>query len=103
MGTELDREGRYMSNHYPGENGIFKLTNPAAIDDGFYSPFQVNVLKSPDGGTQDDPKSTVRERMHGGIYASKNDAKGIEENGSEIDVVARRRYRRFGEIEPVDV
>jgi hypothetical protein len=47
------------------------------------------MLKSPDGGTQDDSKGTIRERMHGGIYASKNDAKGIEDDGREIDVVAR--------------
>ena len=103
MGTELDREGRYMSNHHPRENVILKLTNPAATDDGFHDPFHVNVLKSPYSGTQDYPKGTVRKRMHGSIYTSKNDAKGIEENGSERDVVARRRYRTFGEIEPVDV
>ena len=90
MGTELDREGRYTSNHHPRENEIFKLTNPAPIDDDFHNPLQVNVLKSPDGGTQDDPKCTIRERMHGSIYTSENDAKGIEENANEIDVVARR-------------
>jgi len=76
--------------YHPGEDKIFKLTNPAAIDDGFHNPSQIEMLKSPDGGTQDDPKGTVREGMHGSIYPSKNDAKGVEENGSEIDVVTRR-------------
>jgi hypothetical protein len=90
MGTGLDWEGRYTSNHHPRESETFKLTNPAAIGDDFHNPLQVKVLKSPDGGTQDDAKGTVRERMHGSIYASKNDAKGIEEKGSEINTVARR-------------
>ena len=40
--------------------------------------------------------------MHGSIYASKNDAEGIADNGREIDIVARRRYRRFEEVVPMD-
>lgn len=75
--------------YHPEEDEIFKLTNPAAIDDDFHNLSQVEVLKSPDGGTQDDSKDTVRERMHGSIYPSKNDAKGVEENSSEIDVIVR--------------
>ena len=65
-----------------------RLTYPTAIYDGLSDPFQVNMLKSPDGGTYDDPKDAVRERVHGDIYTSENDAKGIEDNRCKIAVVA---------------
>ena len=73
-GTGLDRDGRYTSGHHIRENSILRLTYPTAIDNGRVDPSQVKVLESPDGGTQDDPKGAVRERMHGSIYAAKHDA-----------------------------
>ena len=88
-GTGLNHDGRYTSGYHLKENANLLLTYPTAIDDGLPDPFQVKVLKSPDGGTQDDPKGTVREGVHGCIYASKNDARRIEDNCREIGVVAR--------------
>lgn len=75
-----------MSDHHTKD---LELTNPTTINDGLADPLQIKVVKSPDGGTQDDPKGTVGEGMHGSIYASKNDAECIEENGGERRVVAR--------------
>lgn len=74
----------------PRENEILRLTDPTAISDGLHNPFQVKMLENPDSGTQDDPAKTVRERMHGGIYAPKNYAESIEKNGSEVDVITRQ-------------
>ena len=59
------------------ENEILGLTYPTAANDGLLNSFQVKVLKGPYGSTQNDPKGTVRERMHGSIYTPKDDAKGI--------------------------
>ena len=65
-----------------------RLTHPTAIGNGLSNPFQVKMLESPDDGAYDDPKGAVREGVHGSIYTSKNDAKGIEDNGGKIAVVA---------------
>lgn len=66
-----------------------RLAYPTTIFDGLSNSFQVKMLEKPDGGTDDDPEGTVGERMHGSVYASENDAKGIENDGSKIAVVAR--------------
>lgn len=71
MGTELD-----VGLHLGGKADLW-LTYPTATNDGLPNPFQVKVLKTPDSSTQNHPKGAVRERMHGRIYAAKNDAKGV--------------------------
>jgi hypothetical protein len=56
-GTALHQ---YMSG-YQLETKQGWLTYPTAILDSLPNPFQVKMLKSPDGGAYDDPKGAVGE------------------------------------------
>ena len=81
-------ECQYILDYHDRKKKM-RLAYPTTIFDGLSNSFQVKMLEKPDGGTDDDPEGTVGERMHGSVYASENDAKGIENDGSKIAVVAR--------------
>jgi len=79
-----------LIHHEQADRGRRYGDYQTTVGDSVHNPFQVNVLKGPDGGTHDDPKDTVRERMHSSIYPPEHDAKCVNDDANEVDTVTRR-------------